>query len=306
MIDYFPIILFIKININNNDMINLTLYFIILLLVSCASTQNPPVNNQKVGSYEDSTGIYLPYDITSDSLSIYYDALEADYLEEMKQVELERAKPSSMLPPTKSQGKQSTSVIKVKHIDEEVINEEIEENQITKGSLSYSISDTMEIGKTYDVELRISRLIRKSISEGFIDAEEVKTISTSGNMEVLLFDPDPEKDDPVFIIKTLTNATQFLEGDTSFTTWMWTVKPLRQGEHRLKLIINIIKDGNKKSITVFEQDVKIKATSDSWIYKIRKWWRSNWEWSFSVLILPFIGWWWKRREDKKKTTSIGT
>lgn len=180
------------------------------------------------------------------------------------------------------------------------------EDEIAKGSMTYSVSDTMEVGKTYDVELRISRILSNAISDGLLDAEDVVTISTSNTMEVLLFDPDPEKEDPVFIIKKLTEAKQWLEPDSSHTTWLWTVKPLRTGDHRLKLIINIIKDGNKKSITVFEQDVKIKATSKSFTYKARKWWRSNWKWSFTTLILPFIAWWWKRRKDKEKSTSTET
>jgi hypothetical protein len=170
------------------------------------------------------------------------------------------------------------------------------------GSMVYSVEDTMKVGETYTIDLRISKMISTSIAEDLVDDYIIEVIPTSETMEVLLFDPNPDEKDASFLIKPLTESEQWLSNDTAYTEWKWTVRPLKKGQHSLKLVINIIKTtpvGNmKKSITVFQEDIQINSSPG---YSFKKWWKNNWQYLFSTLILPFLIWLYKRfSKDKEK------
>lgn len=168
---------------------------------------------------------------------------------------------------------------------------------LNKGSMSYDIPLNMQVGKAHTVRLRISRKKNNNISVGFTHDTTVYEIETSGVMEVKLYDPNPEGVNKQFEIVQMTDGVQALENDERYNEWTWGVTPVRSGEGKLKLIINIKKKTEfgdmNRSITVFEKDIEIKSNHK---YFVRKFFYDNWEWFASSIAIPLSIFAWKRRE----------
>jgi hypothetical protein len=176
-----------------------------------------------------------------------------------------------------------------------------DELDMNTGSMVYDIPLNMQVGKAHTVKLRISRKKNNNIAVGFTNDTTVYEIETSGVMEVKLFDPNPEGVNKQFEIVSLTDGIQALENDERWNEWTWGVTPIRAGEGKLKLIINIKKKTDfgdmNRSITVFEKDIEIKSNHK---YFVRKFFYDNWEWFASSIAIPLSIFAWKRREDIMK------
>jgi len=168
------------------------------------------------------------------------------------------------------------------------------------GLLSYSVDDTMKVGETHDVILRISRRGSVQTIEMTLPNATTTVIETSSSMEVLLFDPDPVQTDQKFVILNITTAEQSVENDTLYTEWAWKVKPIKSGDHQLKLVITMRQKtefgSSLKSIKVFERVIKIKSTP---AYSIRVWFNKYWTWLFGSLIIPFILFLYKKWKERQ-------
>jgi len=96
------------------------------------------------------------------------------------------------------------------------------------------------------------------------------------------------------------NAVQLVENNESITQWTWNVTPLKSGTANLKIVVSIIKDGNKKEV-VYQDTVKVNMDMEKEIpFFINKYW----QWLLSTLVIPFVIWFYNRhkkdKEGKKK------
>ena len=168
------------------------------------------------------------------------------------------------------------------------------EPKINIGGIAYYIPPTMKVGVVYVVRLRISRFISKSLSDGLPDRAVVAPIRVGGSMSAELTDESP--DTASFDIKRLNTAVQSVENDSSFTTWEWSLMPIRSGNQKLKLMVVIKTADLTKDIPVYEDSINVAASIP---FTVKNWVKGNYRWLWTTTLMPFIVWWWKRRKKKK-------
>ncbi len=170
-------------------------------------------------------------------------------------------------------------------------------NKNDLGVIAYNIPDTMNVGVEYIVYLRISKKMSRNLTVGFVgDTNKlvIREIRVGGTMEVKLIETNSSEES--FKITTLSSGIQNIESDSSYTTWEWSIRPIKGGIHKLKMIV-VIKGGDfTKDIPVYEDEIYIQNSS---IFIVKNFISKNWQWLGGSIIIPLIIFFWKRREDKK-------
>lgn len=195
------------------------------------------------------------------------------------------------------------SEFKIKPKSEEIIVEEIliiPEEDDNYGDISYLIKDTMIVGETHIINLTISKNVHiiKIIEEveTFTTPENIKTdkIRIERKMQAKLIDPIKDN----FIISSITSEVQIIE-DKEITLWEWNVTPLKKGSHKLILSIDILLDGDVgKTIKVYDGFIYVYSDL-SIMDKIGIFFKEQWKWFFSTLIIPLLIFFYKKRKKKK-------
>ncbi len=162
------------------------------------------------------------------------------------------------------------------------------------GHVVYHIPPIMNVRDTYQVSLVISKTT-VNIYEDFEGVVKTTTIPITETMEVKLVDPSPI-DDKTFSIVPDNDAEQLIEDGNEVTKWSWNVTPLKSGGANLKIVVAIIKNGNKKE-TVYQDNVNVKTNPGKTIpIFIGKYW----QWFLSTLIIPFGVWLYNKKKEKEK------
>ncbi len=197
----------------------------------------------------------------------------------------------------------------VKENNDNVIIEDRTNNQTIEseaGTMAYSVPEDMQVGKSYQVKLRISRdgnkvqlvngdrnitIYDKTVkSKVVIESIRVESIMSAQ----LLSDSDK------FQITPLSTELQNIE-EKGYTEWDWSIKPLKGGQNFLKLVVKvrIKEDGQEfyKDITVFDKNIDVKSNPG---FTISQFIQSYWQWIMTTIIIPLVIWWWKNRKEKKK------
>lgn len=162
-------------------------------------------------------------------------------------------------------------------------------NDISNGKVLYHIPDKMKVGETKTVFLRISKSksnleIYENLNSNFLESN----IRTSDAMSVELIDPSPE-DRKMFYISKTNSQIQLV--DSSYTEWIWSVKAIRSGDAKLKIVVKIA-SGNIVKETVYQSDIKIKINpSYQILIFIEKWWM----WIITTIVIPIVTWYFKNR-----------
>ena len=169
-------------------------------------------------------------------------------------------------------------------------------NEIGIGRVVYKIPDTMIILRNYDIIVRIMKKvndsnksdlnIHKNIGVKYVDTN----IMITNRMEVDLVDSSP---DSCFKICRVNSGIQLID-NSSYTEWIFTVRPMKHGKKELKLVISIIEDGDKKQIVYTDVvNVKDDIGKDIFIF-----WKSEWKWIFTTILIPIFVYFWKKRNKK--------
>jgi len=179
-----------------------------------------------------------------------------------------------------------------------IANNNVINRTTTDGHVVYKIPTEMSVRSTYQVLVRISKSIIH-IHENLNGEVRESTITLTNAMEVKLVDPSPA-DTKMFDVVPDNNAVQLVENNESITQWTWNVTPLKSGTANLKIVVSIIKDGNKKEV-VYQDTVKVNMDMEKEIpFFINKYW----QWLLSTLVIPFVIWFYNRhkkdKEGKKK------
>lgn len=165
--------------------------------------------------------------------------------------------------------------------------------EIKEGKLIYSIPDTMKLGNTYTLRIRINRDINHLKLTDTLYKQQVINIKTTSSMEVIVIDPSTEDSKSFSILKQ--NSDKQLIDDSDYTEWVYSVKPLKSGKLKLNIIISIIKNDNKKEIVYFNS---VYVKSDN-VVVVETFWEKYWQWIMSTIIIPFIIFIYKKRKNKE-------
>jgi hypothetical protein len=165
------------------------------------------------------------------------------------------------------------------------------------GKVVYDIPKIMSMRETYVVTVRIGKN-SVEITENL--SEEVRTavIPITETMEVKLIDPSPD-DYKEFEIVADNSAVQMVDSSGRYTQWTWNVTPIKVGSSSLKIVVSVIKNGNKKE-DVYSDTVKVEASP---MNQVKYFFHTYWQWLFATLLIPvfkyFWGVWRKKKEEEK-------
>ncbi len=199
--------------------------------------------------------------------------------------------------------------IKVEDKTSQIIDNQLTEN-ITPGTMAYSVPEQMKVGNTYNIKLRISKDNNKiQLINGdrdiTISDTSIKSIVTIESIRVEpIMSAQLVSDEKSFEIKSLSTEVQNIE-ESGYTEWQWLIKPLKGGENFLKLVVKVRvkEDGQEfyKDITVFDKKIPVKSNT---IFTVKSFLSQYWQWIMTTIIIPLIIWFYKKRsEDKKNNKS---
>lgn len=83
------------------------------------------------------------------------------------------------------------------------------------------------------------------------------------------------------------------------TEWRWTLTPKKLGDYKVNVtvsaVVQIGSDRAERLVKIFDQEVNVYVTpADAAKFFFTK----NWQWLWSVMIMPFGLWFWKSRKKK--------
>ena len=203
-------------------------------------------------------------------------------------------------------GNEVVKKVKPKKISEDVIVEEvmiIPEEKDNQGDISYIIKDTMIVGEPTKVQLTISKnvAIKEVINstETFTSIENIQTdkIRIERKMQAKLIDPVTGN----FTISSITSGVQIIENN-EITTWEWEVTPLKKGNNKLVLSIDILIDGDiGKTVKVYDGFIYVYSDL-TFFEKVKIFFKEkfDYKWLFSTLIIPLFLYFYKRRKKKNE------
>jgi len=172
---------------------------------------------------------------------------------------------------------------------ESVITDKIS-NNIT-GRLNYIMDDTMEVDIPSTISVSISNNMTKNdvIKLPIFKKNKILVdtiIRITPVMEVKLHEIGSHD----FIVDTLTPTTQKIElQDTSITTWQWRVTPLNDGDKVLTLTVDIIIDGVRKNLSIYDGNIYVHMDNKI-LRTIENIFKSYWEFILTVIVIPIFIW----------------
>ena len=198
---------------------------------------------------------------------------------------------SKLIYNAEGQYKPSVKIIEIKNT--KVISKN---SNLSQGRVVYKIPERMKIRSTYKVLVRIAKSESViSIYDSLEGTVRTSIIPVTETMEVNLVDPSP-KDRKSFEIVADNTAIQIIENGDTYTEWSWNVTPIKIGNSHLKIVVSVIRDGNKKDV-VYEDSVEVEKDIPS---QINFFFCKYWQWLLSTLLIPFGVWWYKKNQEDKK------
>jgi hypothetical protein len=183
------------------------------------------------------------------------------------------------------------------------------DNNSSKGTIAYSVPKEMQVGKSYQIKLRITKEKGKEVNKTLVIGErEISIADPSIDSRVTIENIRVERtmtaqllsEDDAFKVTPLNTDKQVIE-DGEYTEWGWVISPLKSGKTYLKLIIKIKieADGeiNYKDIVVFDKNIEVKANVS---LGVKSWFSEYWQWLMTTIIIPLVVFFYKKRKKDKE------
>jgi len=164
------------------------------------------------------------------------------------------------------------------------------------GQIAFNTPEEMELKETTKIELYLSlkesieELKKKIKSPG---KKESYPVEVSSVMRAIL-------NGNGFKIKPITLEEQAVS-DKDVTRWSWQITALEPGQQTLHLTIYAIlfldKMNVPREIKTFEKEITVRV---SWNKRIMWFLKNNWQWLWTVILVPLAGWFWKKRKISQK------
>lgn len=162
--------------------------------------------------------------------------------------------------------------------------------------LVFHADDTMQVNKAYLATLALAKNANLAeLKEKVLDASDASddnaivdtTIHLGKRMKAKLVDMSP-RNDPSFYIEEMGNEEQNLNSSKE-AYWNWKIEPLKEGEHELKLSIQVILSDDDRinlpprdiKVTIFAQKVSVST-------KIGNFFSNYWQWIITGILLPIF------------------
>lgn len=165
-------------------------------------------------------------------------------------------------------------------------------------NVAFNTPDSMQLGETMRIVLKLSKRLTKSKLALSIDEPgEIRTnrIRVSGLMEANLKGKG-------FQIEPITKELQRIDPAQDAVEWSWQITALEAGQRTLYLTIDLYspegKDFASTTINTLKEEIVVYVT---WQQRIATFTSNNWEWLWSAILVPLVGWIYNSRKRKKNS-----
>jgi hypothetical protein len=173
--------------------------------------------------------------------------------------------------------------------------------KVYKHLLVFHADDTMEVNKAKLATLilakneSIAKLKVQVLDESNAGDEKIQadtSMDFGSKMRAKLISFGGSKLDNSFEIEPLGSDEQSFKTDRKKLIWQWKITPLKEGQHELKLSIQIIeKDGEAVYLPAKNIPVVIFAKKMSFMARVGNFLSTKYEWVITAILLPvFIAW----------------
>jgi len=169
-------------------------------------------------------------------------------------------------------------------------------NQLRTANMSFSVPDKANINDSVRIELLIN--LQKELQNLEKDLTESGKIYSNQVLvsKILIANITA----PAFEVKNITPERQILSSSQN-TSWLWTLKPLTAGKHKIDIgITALIKLNGEESehhIKTLKKTVDIEITTTQIAYQ---WLLKYWQWISTTILIPLIIWIYKNRKQSKE------
>ena len=180
---------------------------------------------------------------------------------------------------------------------------------LPKGSALFNPPETMRVGETKLVEVRVVPMTEEEIEEDDqIRATLTANLDEEQDVDEIVVIPlrvstvmSARLTGNAFEIVPLTVEEQIRTSDDLYLSWIWEVTPQKTGEQRLTLYLSVVVNadgmGDKTHTTNEVRSVQVEGNP---IYSVRQFFGTNWEWVATGLLLPALGWAWRKMRGSER------
>lgn len=166
------------------------------------------------------------------------------------------------------------------------------------GSITFNAPTNINIEDSSQIHLVLSLADTVEKLKKYIVEEGEKIGSNIKVSDVM----DAHLSGSMFRIEKITPERQAVSKRQK-TEWKWEIHPTKEGKHKLHLtltaILKIDGENTSRAIKSFEKVIEINVTTPQ---KIVLFFKSNWQWLWTVILVPVVGWLWKRRKSNSQVT----
>jgi hypothetical protein len=166
-------------------------------------------------------------------------------------------------------------------------------NKAYKATLALGKNETLKVLKT---EAVASTEIDKG--KFYVDS----TLKVASKMKATLRDINREAQKN-FEIQLMGDAEQEIDSVYNKAFWEWSIVPLKSGQHTLELIVEIVKEGNKKRFLP-SKTIPIIIFSKPLTDNVSSFFAKNWQWMISAVMIPLLIAWLNLRNRNKAAPAV--
>lgn len=172
----------------------------------------------------------------------------------------------------------------------------IDETHKDKAKLTYVLSDTMMVGKTYTVDLTLSKNMSNQqiihIIDGFKNKSLIDTlINITPLMRARLLDPSGKNFTITPITEEKQNTTQ-----SDLIRWQWQVIPIVEGNNSLTISVDNFISDQPQSVNIYNGKTYVFAIH-TWYGDLWNWIKTNWAYITYVIggLFAIFAWLYKEK-----------
>jgi len=167
---------------------------------------------------------------------------------------------------------------------------------MAEGQIAFNVPDSVvELDQSFTIQLLLDPAKSVGELETMLQASgaaEKYQIKISENMQARLTGNG-------FEISPITPEEQLISKRET-TEWKWEVKAVKSGQQKLYLALSAILkfqgETKVRVIRTFDREMLVRVSLGK---RISTFVGKNWQWLWTALVIPVMGWLWKRKSAKK-------